>query len=233
MPSDETQATHKGRRKRIWVAVAILIVLFAMAAAWRWTPLADKVDLGTVTRWAFSIRNNPARPLIILAAYLIGSLIMVPITVLIVASALVFGPVLGTVYSFAGSLIGAAATYALGYFLGSDFIRKMTGPKWATVEQKIAASGILAVATLRLLPVAPFTIVNVISGAFQVPVRDYTIGSFLGLAPGIIIINLFAHQFESAIRNPGVGSFALLGVLIVVSVWGVISLRRRFAHGRS
>ena len=111
-----------------------------MAAAWRWTPLADKVDLGTVTRWAFSIRNNPARPLIILAAYLIGSLIMVPITVLIVASALVFGPVLGTVYSFAGSLIGAAATYALGYFLGSDFIRKMTGPKWAIVEQKIAAS---------------------------------------------------------------------------------------------
>ncbi|MGH7783053.1 MAG: TVP38/TMEM64 family protein [Candidatus Binatia bacterium] len=204
-----------------------------MAAAWRWTPLADKIDLGTVTKWALSLRNNPARPLIILAAYLIGSLIMVPITILIIATALVFGPVLGTVYSFAGSLIGAGATYAVGYFLGGNFIRKMTGPKWQSFEQKIGRSGVLAVATLRLLPIAPFTIVNVISGAFQVPIRDYTIGSLLGLAPGIIVINLFAHQFESAIRNPNVGSFAILGGLIVISVLGAIWLRRRVARNPS
>jgi phospholipase D1/2 len=233
MSSDQTQLSQRDRRKRIWVGVVILIVLFGIAAAWRWTPLADKVDLAAVTRWALSIRNNPARSLIVLGAYLIGSVIMVPITILIIASALVFGPVLGTFYSFAGSLIGAAATYALGYFLGSDFIRKLTGPKWESVEQKITQSGILAVATLRLLPIAPFTVVNVISGAFQVPVRDYTIGSLLGLAPGIIVINLFAHQFESAIRNPGIGSFALLAVLFAVSIWGAMSLRRKIAHSRS
>ena len=233
MSSDETQLSQGDRRKRIWVAVAILIVLFGMAAAWRWTPLAEKIDLGTVTHWALSIRNNPARPVIILAAYLIGSLIMVPITILIIASALVFGPVLGTFYSFVGSLLGAAATYALGYFLGSDFIRKLTGPKWESVEHKITESGILAVATLRLLPIAPFTVVNVIAGAFQVPVREYTIGSLLGLAPGIIVINLFAHQFERAIRNPGIGSFAVVALLFAISIWGAMSLRRRVAHSRS
>ncbi len=233
MSSDEPQVAQRDRRKRIWIGLAILIVLFGMAAAWRWTPLAEKIDLGTVTQWALSIRNNPARPAIVLAAYLIGSLIMVPITILIIASALVFGPVLGTFYSFAGSLLGAAATYAFGYFLGSDLIRKLTGPKWASVEQKITDSGILAVATLRLLPIAPFTVVNVISGAFQVPVRDYTIGSLLGLAPGIIVINLFAHQFESAIRNPGIGSFAVLALLFAISILGAMSLRRRVAHSRS
>ncbi|MGH7827253.1 MAG: TVP38/TMEM64 family protein [Candidatus Binatia bacterium] len=231
MAKEESETTSKGRRRRIWLAVAILVLLFAAAAAWKWTPLAEQIELRKITAWAFSLRNNPARPMIILAAYLVGSLIMVPITVLIIATALVFGPTLGSVYSLAGSLLGAAVTYAVGYFLGRDFIRQITGPKWERVERKIGQAGIVAVATLRLLPVAPFTIVNVISGAFQVPIRDYTIGSLLGLAPGIVIINLFAHQMESAIRNPGWGSYLLLTALAVVSVLGTLWLRRRLGTG--
>jgi phospholipase D1/2 len=86
----------------------------------------------------------------------------------------------------------------------------------------------LAVAALRAIPIAPFTVVNIISGAFQVPIRDYLLGSLLGLAPGIILTNLFAHQLQSAIRNPGLGSFVLLAVLVIVSILGTIWLRRKF-----
>jgi amino acid permease len=51
----------------------------------------------------------------------------------------------------------------------------------------------------------------------------------LGLAPGIIVTNLFAHQLQNAIRNPGVGSFVVLAVLLLLSVFGTIWLRRKFA----
>jgi phospholipase D1/2 len=44
----------------------------------------------------------------------------------------------------------------------------------------------LSVATLRAIPIAPFTVINIISGAFQVPIRDYLLGSLVGLAPGIL-----------------------------------------------
>jgi phospholipase D1/2 len=225
----EKQTSSKNRRRRIWLGVGILLFLFGAAAAWHWTPLADQIDIRKIAAWAASLRNNPARPMIILAAYLIGSLLAVPITALIIVTALVFGPVWGIVYSFVGCLIGAAVTYAMGYFLGRDFVRRIVGPKWKRVEEKIAQAGIVAVATLRLLPVAPFTIVNVISGAFQVPIRDYIIGSILGLAPGIVVINLFAHQFERAIRNPGAASYILLIALIVVSLLGTIWLRRKLS----
>jgi phospholipase D1/2 len=218
----------KGRRRRIWLGVGILVLLFAAAAAWKWTPLADQIDIAKVATWAVSIRNNPARPLIILGAYLIGSLVLIPVTVLIIITALVFGPLLGSIYSFAGCVLGAAVTYAVGHFLGRDFVRQIIGPKWKRVEQKISQTGILAVATLRLLPVAPFTVVNIISGAFQVPLWHYLLGSLLGLAPGIVFINLFAHQIESAIQNPGVGSFTLLAALILVSVLVILWLRRKF-----
>ena len=96
------------------------------------------------------------------------------------------------------------------------------------MERKINRTGILALAALRAIPIAPFTVVNIISGAFQLPVRDYVVGSLLGLAPGIIITNLFAHQLQSAIRNPGLGSFVVLAVFVIISILGTIWLRRKF-----
>jgi phospholipase D1/2 len=224
---------RKNRRRRIWLAIGILILLFGVASAWQWSPLAEEINIRRVSAWAVSLRSNPARPLIILGAYVIGSVLLIPITVLIAATALVFGPMLGSAYALAGCLLGAGATYALGYFLGKDFVQKITGPKWKRAERKIGQSGIIAVATLRLLPVAPFTVVNIISGAFKVPVLYYFVGSLLGMIPGILVITLFARQLASAVRNPGLGSFVLLAALILVTVAGTVWLRKKLGNEKS
>jgi phospholipase D1/2 len=227
------KTASKNRRRRVWLAIAILILLFGVASAWQWSPLAEQINIRRVSAWAVSLRTNPARPLIVLAAYVIATVLLVPITILIAATALVFGPMLGSAYALAGCLLGAGVTYALGYFLGRDFVQQITGPKWKRVERKIGQSGIIAVATMRLLPVAPFTVVNIISGAFKVPVLYYFVGSLLGLVPGILVINLFARQLASAVRNPGVGSFVLLGALIVVTVAGTVWLRKKLGKEKS
>jgi len=221
------------QRRRIWIGVGVLVVLFAAAAAWKWTPLADLITVEKMARWAASLRESPARHFYIIGAYIIGSVLLVPITLLILVTVLVFGPVAGSVYSLIGCLAGALVTYAIGYFLGQDFVRKIAGAKWQRIEKKIGQTGIVAVATLRLLPVAPFTVVNIVSGAFKVPWRDYILGSLLGLAPGILITGLFAHQFASAIRNPGMGTFLLLAALIGVSVVGSVWLKRRFESAKA
>lgn len=222
------QRDRGAQRRRIWIAAIILVLLFGGAAAWKWTPLADLVDIGHLARWAGAWRESPARYVYLLVGYIIGSFLLVPITLLILVTAMVFGPVLGSFYALIGGMAGALATYAVGYLLGKDFVQKIAGPKWRKLEKKIEQTGIVAVATLRLLPVAPFTVVNIVSGAFKVPFRDYVIGSILGLAPGIVITNLFAHQFESAIRNPGFGTFVLLLAVIFISVLGTVWLKRRF-----
>ncbi len=206
------------------------MLLFGMATAWKWTPLAEQIDIGEITTWALYLRNSPARLVIILAAYFVGSLLVVPITVLIIATALVFGPMLGSVYSLVGCFLGAGITYALGYFLGRDFVQQITGPdQWEHVKRKIGQADIMAVAIMRLLPVAPFTVVNVILGAFQVSVRDYILGSLLGLTPGILVINLFAHQLKNAVRNPGAGTFALLAGMVMICGLAILRLRRKFS----
>jgi phospholipase D1/2 len=216
------------RRRRIWIAVMILLLLFAVAAAWKWTPLADLIDIHRLSVWAASLRQSPARHFYILSAYLIGSVLLVPITVLILVTAIVFGPILGSLYSLAGCLAGAAVTYTIGFFLGQDFVRKIAGAKWQRMERKIGQSGIVAVATLRLLPVAPFTVVNIVAGAFKVPLRDYIWGSLLGLTPGILVTNLFAHQIQNAARDPGIGTFLVLAALVAITIIGTAWLKRRF-----
>ena len=165
----------------------------------------------------------------VLGAYLIGSLLLVPITVLILMTAVIFGPVLGSVYSLVGCLAGAAITYAIGVLLGQGLVQRIAGKKWQRLEKKIAQSGIVAVAALRLLPIAPFTVVNVVSGAFKVPLRDYAFGSLLGLAPGIVVTNLFAHQLENAIRHPGPGTIVILAALVVITALGAVWFKRKFA----
>ncbi len=169
----DEQNPRRAQRRRIWLGVGILLLLFGAAAAWTWTPLADLIDVNKMAGWAGSLRQSPARHFYLLGAYVIGSVLLIPITLLILITAIVFGPILGSLYSIVGGLAGALVTYAIGYFLGQDFVRKIAGAKWGMIERKIGQTGVVAVTTLRLLPIAPFSVINIVSGAFKVPLRDY------------------------------------------------------------
>jgi uncharacterized membrane protein YdjX (TVP38/TMEM64 family) len=62
--------------------------------------------------------------------------------------------------------------------------------------------GTSTVAVMRLLPVAPFTIVNLAAGAMAVPFRHYIVGTTLGMTPGILAMTLLATQIGAAIADP-------------------------------
>ncbi len=218
---------HESKKGRILTGVAVLLLLFALAAAWKWTPLADLIDVNRLSRWAGSLRDDPPRHLYLFGAYIIGSLLLVPITAMILVTALIFGPLMGSIYATLGSIAGALVTYALGRLLGQDFVRKIAGAKWQRLEKKIGQTGVMAVAALRLLPIAPFAVVNIVSVAFKVPLADYILGSLIGLVPGVLITNFFAHQFNSAIRDPGIGTFLILAALILITIAGSVWLKRR------
>lgn len=83
---------------------------------------------------------------------------------------------------------------------------------------------------LRLLPVAPFAIVNLVAGASHIRMRDFMIGTMLGMGPGIFLTVAFAHHFVASLRHPTAGSFAvLIGIGIVLI--GLSVLLQRFLGG--
>ena len=219
------EASRPLPRRLIGLALAAL-ALVALALAWRWTPLRDWANLGALIALARHLDSLPFTPLAIIGGYVVAGLLVVPVTLLIAVTGIVFGPLEGMLYAIAGTVLSALATYACGHWLGHDSVRRLVGPRINRLSQRIAKRGILAMVVLRLLPVAPFSVVNVVAGASHIKLRDYLIGTLVGMLPGIVITVTFAHHLAEAIRKPSAGTIAVLVLVAALVIGAGIGLKR-------
>ncbi|MFW6357207.1 MAG: VTT domain-containing protein [bacterium] len=227
IPEDgETQT----RFRLLKFSIALLILL-GLAAAWRWTPLSSWVEVDTLLSWAdFLGENRALAPPIVLGAYIIGGLTMFPVTVLIAATAAIFNPVETLFYAYIGSVLSAVTTYWIGWVLGRETIRRMAGSTVNNLSRRIATQGILTVTLVRMLPIAPFSLVNMVAGASHISFLQYLVGTVLGMTPGILAITIFTEGLVSFLRNPDWGNFGILVIvsvlMIVAGIWMKKRLRR-------
>jgi uncharacterized membrane protein YdjX (TVP38/TMEM64 family) len=88
---------------------------------------------------------------------------------------------------------------------------------------------------LRVLPVLPFTLVNMAAGALGVPYRTFLLGTLLGMAPGVLAVTLLGETARDAFVHPTPSSMLLLALaaaLLVGVMAGVRKLARRFVGAR-
>jgi uncharacterized membrane protein YdjX (TVP38/TMEM64 family) len=208
-------------------AVGLLLLLgatLALAAAWRWTPLSEWLDLQTLKEWGATFRENRYAPLLVLSAYLLGGLVMMPVTLLILVTAFTFPPVEAFLYALGGSLLSALSTFGLGRLLGRERVRRLAGARLNRLSRWLGRRGLVAVTAVRLFPVAPFTVVNMVAGASHIRFRDFSFGTLLGMAPGVLAITVFERSLEQAVAEPATGNFLLLGAVLAAVgglAWGV------------
>ncbi len=208
--------------------LAVVLALFAVA--WRWTPLSEWVNLASLVSLARSLETLPFTPVAVICSYAIAGLVMVPVTLLIAVTGIVFGPVAGAFYAIGGTLLSAMVTYGLGRWLGRDTVHQLVGPRINRLSRRIARRGIIAMVVVRMLPIAPFTVVNVIAGASHIRFRDYMLGTLLGMTPGIIITVTFVHHLAEAIRNPSPGTIAVLALVAALLIGSAFGLQRLFSR---
>jgi phospholipase D1/2 len=189
--------------------ITALFILFGLAVMWNRTPLADVVNIQSMAQWGASLGESPFSLLVVIGAYMAGGVVMFPITLLIVTTALVFQPVPAIIYAVIGSLSNALITYGIGLIMGKQTIGKIAGRKINRLRKRLRKNGILAIAVIRNIPFAPYTIVNIVSGALRVNLKDYLIGTALGMSPGIFAITFFTETMIKAIKNPQWGNIAI------------------------
>jgi phospholipase D1/2 len=163
-----------------------------------------------------SLAAEPWAPLLVIGVYIVGGLIAFPVLILIAATAAAFGPPLGLTYAATGSLASALVTYAIGLAIGRDTLRAVIGPRLKRVQRRIVSGGVLAIAAIRLLPIAPFTVVNLVAGASDIRIGPFVAGTILGMAPGWIMMSALGHQIMRIISGPSTGDIALLAGVVVV-----------------
>ena len=208
--------------------VMILVVLFGLAAAWRWTSLGQWVNVETIASWEASLEHSGVAPLFVIGVYLLGGLAVFPVTLLIAATAFAFESWKALIYSLLGCVTSAMLMYGIGYLLGRETVARFTGPRLTRLNRLIAKHGILAVVAIRMLPVAPYSVVNLAAGAARVRFRDFVFGSAIGMSPGVIGITLFEDQLEQMINSPSLQTLVALGIILSLMLLAVTWFRRWF-----
>lgn len=216
-------------RRQLAMGAGMLLAVVALAAAWRWSPLGEWLELSRLLAYAEAFERSPAAPLITVGAFLLGGLLVAPVTVLIAATILTFGPIHGFIYSFIGMTLSAWLTFLIGRQMGRQAVERWSR-RLHRLSHRLADKGVLAVVTVRVLPVAPFTVVNMIAGATHIRARDFLIGTIIGELPGLIALSIFVDQITSTIRHPGAASYALLAGSAAVILGGLWWLRRWLAR---
>ncbi len=205
---------------RITLVVALLLIISGLAAAWRWTPLKDWVDTDALVYAAEVMRSTPGTPLWVLGAYAVASMIAMPITLMIVATVLVFGTYLGFIYAISGSLFGASVSFWVGHLVGRDMVRRLAGRRLNELSRRLAQRGLLAMLVLRLLPVAPFTVVNLVAGASHIGFREFAAGTLLGMTPGILAVTVFSDRLMALLRDPSPMALTILVAVTAALIAG-------------
>jgi phospholipase D1/2 len=216
--------------KRIAGAAAMLLGLLALAAAWRWTPLGDLLDIGRIEALAGDMAGSTWSFPIAMAGFVAGSLVAVPVTLLITASALIFGPWQGFFYSLAGGVLSAMVNFGIGSALGRDAVRRLAGKRINRLSKRLSRRGLVTVIALRIVPVAPFAVINLVAGASHIRFRDLWLGTLLGMAPGALALSFFADGIVAALRAPDAGTIAWVGVVAAFLAGGGILANRWIRH---
>ena len=199
---------------------------------------ASRLDFELSDVWARvvagieGLAGNPWRVPLVLAAFVVASMAAVPILALIGATVVALGPLLGFVCSAVGTLLAASATFGVGRLIGKRPLQRWLGSRLDALEKRIATRGVIAIALVRKVPIAPFTFVNMAIGALGIRFRDFIFGTALGMLPGIAVFAFVSERVIDAWGEPTARNLALIAgaiVLWLAVVFGIQRLLNRHA----
>lgn len=226
LPRFLPEKTRKPARSRLIQWLLLISAISLLAALWRWTPLSAWANVDTVSSLITSFREMAMAPLWVIGGFLLAGLIAFPFSLLILATVAVFGPLEGFFYSLAGGLLSAVGVYGIGELLGRSMVRQLAGEKLNSISQTLARNGLLTIIAVRIIPVAPFSIINLVAGASHINFRDYVTGTLLGMTPGMLAVIIIADQVHSAISDPGLmTTVSLLLSTSIIATAGFLLVR--------
>ena len=220
----------RARRRPAWGKILIAaLVIAALAAAWRYTPLSEYITAERINGWARAMRQNTWAPLAVIFAYTPAAFVMFPRPVLTLLTVIAFGPWLGFAYGMAGIITAALATYYTGRLLPERTVQRLAGDRLDDVVKALRRHGLMAMLAVRIIPVAPFAVEGLIAGAVPIKVWDYTLGTFLGMLPGVLATSVFGSQISAALEDPASINWWIVAAVVVAMIALIWFVRRWFA----
>lgn len=188
--------------KRSWPVLLILLLLglalyFDLPHYLSWSIFQDYHD--QIKAWS---ENNLALSVVAyMVIYTLSVAISIPgAVILTLIGGFLFGPLLGTLIVVVSATIGALLVFgAVKYFLG-DWATKQAKGWIKKMQQGFSDNALSYLLILRLIPLFPFWVVNIVPAILNINVRIYTLATFFGIIPGTLVFvtlgNGVNHLFE-------------------------------------
>ncbi len=155
----------------------------------------------------------------------------VPQFVLIAVSVVAFGPVKGFAYSWIATMVSAAVTFWLGRFIGGEMVRRYAGSAVNRISRFVGRNGFWTALTVRVVPSAPFIVVNMALGVSRAHFWQFAAGTGIGIIPKTALV-AFAGQGLMQLMAVADWRTAILAALAALGWLAVMLAGRRFLKRR-
>lgn len=223
---DAAPARGGGRSwTRRLLPVALLLVALAAALG---SGLHEHLDIETLREHrnllsAFVDENTVVAALAFMTLYALSTALSLPGgLVLTVAGGFLFGVTLGVLYVVVAATLGATAIFVVARGSLGDLFRARAGPFVQRMEAGFREDAFSYMLVLRLIPLFPFFVVNLVPAFLGVPLATYVLGTFIGIIPGTLVF-ILAGAGLGSIFDQG-GTFTLQNVLTPQIVAGLVGL---------
>lgn len=158
--------------------------------------------------------------LIYIVLYTVRPLLLFPATILTVSSGLVFGPWLGILFTIIGENASANFAFFIARWLGHGWFTDLEGGRLKNWDAKLSENAITTVLIMRLVYL-PFDAVNYGCGMTSMRQRDFFVGTFLGIMPGLVTFVFLGGAGAAGVEN----RMLLFGTALVFFVVGLAAAR--------
>lgn len=233
-PSDETGQRRRGRRA--WLRLALLaVIVIGGFALFRWTPLAEYARPQVIADFFRNLGTPWWSPLVFIPLYALGTAFGLPGTIPTLAGGAIFGVARGMAFNTIGANLGALFAFLIARYLGRDFVSRILKGRAGEIDEKIGEHGLGTILYLRLIPLVPFNALNFSAGLSRVSLRDYVLGSLIGMLPGTLVYTYFADALirgTAEARQEAFINFLIAASLLVVFTLLTGWIRRRMGVRR-
>ena len=183
-------------RAKLWKRLAPVAVLAALAVAVFAFGLDDYLTFEALREHRAALRGWVAEygavaALVYVLIYAAAVAMSLPGAVFMtLAGGFLFGAALGTVYTVAAATLGATAIFLIARTALGDSLRARAGPWMARLEAGFRGNALSYLLVLRLIPVFPFWLVNLVPAALGVPLGVFVAATAVGIVPGTFVFCL-------------------------------------------
>ena len=240
MSNDQTEKTANPLKK--WGALGVIALLLGVGY---WAGIFDHFGLSSFIKHrqslgAFVDENFIVAGIAFILLYAGLVAISFPgASFLTIASGFFFGGIIGGMFAVIGATIGAVIIFTIARTSFGDFLKEKAGPFVNKMIEGFKKDAFQYLLTLRLVPVFPFWVLNIVPALLDMKIKPYALATFIGIIPGTFTYAYIGTGMDSIIadiaeKQPGCandgtctlnfGSLVTPEILIAITLLGVISI---------